>query len=96
MVLQIIDVCGIPFSENLWFFHIVHFTPYNFTHYVLGFSPTYDNYKVLVYRLKHDEYEQAMAVYSLRNHLWTIKINPMNVDAWTSLRAPEASNKCLL
>ena len=68
-------------------------TPFQSTKYVLGFSPTCNDYKVLVYRLKCDEYEPAMAVYSLRNHIWTIKINPMNVDAWASLKAPFSRNK---
>ncbi|XP_057543478.1 F-box/kelch-repeat protein At3g23880-like [Amaranthus tricolor] len=72
-------------------------TPFQFTHYVIGFSTSYDDYKVLAYRLRTinngNEYEPAMAVYSLRNHIWTIKINPVNVDAWTSLRAPFSRNK---
>ncbi|XP_057543471.1 putative F-box only protein 15 [Amaranthus tricolor] len=59
-------------------------------HYVIGFSTSCDDYKVLAYRTK---YKPAMAVYSLRNHIWTIKINPMNADAWTSLRTPFSRNK---
>ncbi|CAO2828420.1 unnamed protein product [Amaranthus hypochondriacus] len=71
--------------------------PFQFTNYVLGFSTSCDDYKVLAYRRRTpfngNEYEPEMAVYSLRNHLWTIKINPMNVDAWASLRAPLSCNK---
>ena len=67
-------------------------SPMQYVNYVIGFSPSSDDYKVLAYRLRTifngDEYEAAMAVYSLRNHIWTIKINPMNVDAWASLRDP--------
>ncbi|CAO2828418.1 unnamed protein product [Amaranthus hypochondriacus] len=68
--------------------------PFHFTNYVLGFSTSCDDYKVLAYRLhtisNGNEYEPAMAVYSLRNHLW---IDLMNVDAWTSLRAPVSCDK---
>ncbi|XP_057543474.1 F-box/kelch-repeat protein At3g23880-like [Amaranthus tricolor] len=67
-------------------------TPFLFVHYVIGFSPSCDDYKVLAFRIRTIiqgyEYEPTMAVYSLKHHLWTIKINPMNVDAWTSLRDP--------
>ncbi|XP_057543479.1 F-box/kelch-repeat protein At3g23880-like [Amaranthus tricolor] len=67
-------------------------SPIQYVNYVIGFSPSSDDYKVLAYRLRTifngDEYEAAMAVYSLTNHIWTIKINPMNVDAWASLRDP--------
>ena len=72
-------------------------TPFQIPNYVIGFSTSCDDYKVLAYQLRTiingNEYEAAMAVYSLRNHLWTIKINPMNVDAWTSLRVPFSYNK---
>ncbi|CAO2828416.1 unnamed protein product [Amaranthus hypochondriacus] len=68
-------------------------TPFQSTKYILGFSPICDDYKVLVYRLKSDEYKPAMAVYSLKNHIWTIKNNPMNADAWSSLKAPVHRNK---
>ncbi|XP_057543459.1 F-box/LRR-repeat/kelch-repeat protein At2g27520-like [Amaranthus tricolor] len=75
-------------------------TPFQFTHYVnyvIGFSTSCDDYKVLAYRHRTINngkvYEPAMAVYSLRNHIWTIKINPMNADAWTSLRSPISRHK---
>ncbi|CAO2828417.1 unnamed protein product [Amaranthus hypochondriacus] len=67
-------------------------TPFQSAGYVIGFSTSCDDYKVLAYQLRGhfngNEYEPAIAVYSLRNNIWTIKINPMNVDAWASLRAP--------
>ncbi|CAO2827846.1 unnamed protein product [Amaranthus hypochondriacus] len=64
--------------------------------YVIGFSPSGDDYKVLAFRLREDVgdvYEPAMAVYSLRNHIWNIKINPVNVDAWNSLTSPRPWHK---
>ncbi|CAO2828413.1 unnamed protein product [Amaranthus hypochondriacus] len=66
--------------------------PSDSVNYVIGYSTSCDDYKVLAYRLRTIkngiEYEPAMALYSLRSHFWTIKINPMNIDAWASLRVP--------
>lgn len=60
------------------------------THYVLGFSPIYDEYKVFAYRISRffGVKEVKTAVYSLKTHCWKIKTNPTNVDASNSLIRP--------